>query len=168
MSKTLEQLRAESENLSRTIETLTAQKAEADRLIEEAAAKLWEPAENERVFWVLSSGQILQDRFAPSHESFRAGLACKSIQPTQQAAERELLRRRSMKPTIPVPKVGDKVWGTTWSCLSRSIEPRFYIWEGSPLNFMAYNHGRVFANVESAQAWIDQFGPAWTTVEDAE
>jgi hypothetical protein len=39
-------------------------------------------------------------------------------------------------------------------------------WHGKAADIFLYNTGRAFATEEAAEAWIAEFGDAWTTLED--
>lgn len=124
-----------------------------------ALNKVWEPKDVERVYFV-SDGMVTRSIFNAALGAHHAALRANDIHPTDEAAERELLRRQSMKPTIPVPKVGDYVYFAYVGPCGWDTEQR--VWSGSPLDIYIYNQGRIKHTEEECQAWIDQFGPAWT------
>lgn len=122
--------------------------------------KVWEPRDGERVFFV-SDGMVTPTIFNAVLNAHQSALSANDVQPTEVAAKRELLRRQSMKPTIPVPKVGDYVYFAYVGPCGWDTEQR--IWKGSPLDICIYNNGRIKHTAEECQAWIDQFGEPWTT-----
>ena len=86
---------------------------------------------------------------------------------TEAAAERHALRLRSMRPTCPVPKVGEYYLVVS---LEHPAGPKVieWLWNNDSADRAVYNQGRVFTTEESAEAWIEEFGDAWTTMEDEE
>ena len=81
---------------------------------------------------------------------------------TREAAKRHAKRIRSMVPTCPVPKVGEKVWVAEYH--GSHIPTN---WGGAAWQVAAYNLGRIKPTKDDADAWSEEFADAWTTVEDA-
>jgi hypothetical protein len=157
-------------------ERLAAAKAKAAELQAEIAqvraelakeSKPWEPWKPAymQVYWYLSS--VGEPMPANWHEVF-PHMRRRDINncfPTKEAAERHALRLRSMRPTCPVPKVGDTVYSLAFD---DSPQPSYmkHTWRGRTLDHYYYNRGVVFASIEAFDAWVEEFGDAWTTLED--
>lgn len=156
--------RDKADAYQRVIDACRESVAMIDAELAELDAQAW-PQKGDKCFVISSTGAVHSHTYKDDRRD-RERLAAGNIKRYHKTAERELLRRQSMKPTIPVPKVGDIYW-----CVSEdgtTFYPCPEEWEGSDYDHNYYNLGRVFATKEECQAWIDQFGPAWTTGEDAE
>lgn len=168
MSKSRAELQAERDRIQKGLDALqeTANAIDAELAELDAERKVWEPKDGEGYWHITSYGQVaLEPWLGFIVDAGR--LAANNCFPTQQAAERELLRRQSMKATIPVPKVGDTYWAIGMYDVGGDWWPKKNVWQGSVKDYFVYNSGRAKHTREECQAWIDQFGPAWTTVEDA-
>lgn len=166
MSKSRAELQAERDRIQKGLDALqeTANAIDAKLAELDAERKVWEPKKGDTYWYIGDDGLIryivaTTDNGSPWRNRV---LAANNCFPSRQAAERELLRRQSMKPTIPVPKVGDKV------CLAIPTSQGWqtgyaFGWNGTPWEMVAYNMGRVKHTQEECQAWIDKFGHAWTT-----
>jgi hypothetical protein len=161
-----------NQDLTNELAEVWAQLEAAKTRIERVEAELskeskpWEPWKPDymKAFWYCDSDG------SASTANWNDGHICAMIRnfnncfPTKEAAERHSLRLRSMRPTCPVPKVGDEYWVPL--CWERGF--RAEVWtcrEGVAMNSV-YLHGRLFTTKEAAEAWIAEFGDAWTTLED--
>jgi hypothetical protein len=143
--------------------------AEITKLRSELAAEKenpwepWRPEVGDQYYFVDGQGLSLKTRW--DYDDYdTARHAISNVFPTEAAAERHALRMRSMRPTCPVPKVGDEYWAV--SVLSTGTLVDCYEWEGDTADRDTYNMGRAHATKEAAEAWIAEFGEAWTTLED--
>ncbi len=125
--------------------------------------KRWKPTKEQRYYYATSQGGVgdmrwLDWKMDAGYYDFG------NCFPTCEAAERHAKRIRSMVPTCPVPKDNEGVW---WVNLASSARVKHGIYFGGESDIALYNLGRIFATEEAAQAWIDEFADAWTTLEDA-
>ncbi len=74
---------------------------------------------------------------------------------TKEAAQMYALRCESMKPSMPWPKVGDKVW---IALTSRAVSES---WDDSTLMRDGFLTGQFHPTKESAEAWRAKFLPAF-------
>jgi hypothetical protein len=130
---------------------------------EEKAWEPWKPEIDGQYCFVDAQGLSLKTRWDNDNYD-TARHAISNVFPTKEAAERHALRLRSMRPTCPVPKVGERCWVAMVDNNSQLAE--MWRWENDKADYAAYNQGRVFATKEAAKAWIAEFGDAWTTLED--
>jgi hypothetical protein len=147
---------------------LEAAKTRIERVEAELAKKgnPWEPwkPEVDQAYWAIDvEGGVLDstwddDRTDNRRRDFNNCFL------TEAAAERHALRLRSMRPTCPVPKVGERCWVAMVDNNSQLAE--MWRWQGWAADIFLYNAGRAFATEEAAEAWIAEFGDAWTTLED--
>ena len=123
----------------------------------------WKPEVGQEYFCVIGYGSIERSTWDDGwyDRSCRNFNNCRA---TEAAAERHALRLRSMRPTCPVPKVGDKVW-VVYAELYQ-LYAGGETWNESFFQRVLYNEGRVFTTSKAAEAWIAEFGDAWTTLED--
>lgn len=129
--------------------------------------KRWEPAPGEDFWHVYGNGEAAPSTMWPGPCCVRDGLiAHGNVHPTREAAERHAKRLRSMVPTCPVPKVGQKVWSPVVDDL-RFVVGYSREWKGDAADRLFYNRGQVFDSPESCAEWIAEFADAWTTLEDA-
>ena len=155
--------------MSEMLERIEALEAEIKALRAEAEAKEskpwepWKPEVGGRYYFVDGEGISLTTRWDDdSYDTARH--AIRNVFPTEDSAERHTLRLRSMRPTCPVPKVGDEVFVAVCELNGFCADPR--TWRDSHAHYTAYLLGRVFTTQEAAEAWIAEFGEAWTTLED--
>ncbi len=143
--------------------------AEITKLRAELAAdkqKAWEPWKPgvAQSYWVLNAQGVAFDSEWVDDQTDHARRDFNNCRPTKEAAERHALRLRSMRPTCPVPKVGEEYWVVI------ADENRLYAeawrWDGCATDVFAYNQGTAFTTKEACEAWIAEFGEAWTTLED--
>jgi hypothetical protein len=123
----------------------------------------WEPSLGDEYWFLAGEGTPVKtkwqgDRLDLERQSFN------NCFPTKEAAERHALRLRSMRPTCPVPKVGERYWVAMVDGNGQLAET--WRWHGKAADIFLYNTGRAFATEEAAEAWIAEFGEAWTTLED--
>jgi hypothetical protein len=143
--------------------------AEITKLRSELAAEKenpwepWKPEIDGQYYFVDAQGLSLKTRWDNDNYD-TARHAISNVFPTKEAAERHALRMRSMRPTCPVPKVGERCWVAMVDNNSQLAE--MWRWQGWAADIFLYNTGRAFATEEAAEAWIAEFGDAWTTLED--
>jgi hypothetical protein len=152
------------------LERIQALEAEIKALRAEAESKKskpWEPWKPDvaQAYWHMDSqGNVLDCEWRGDSADY-ARFCFNNCFPTEDSAKRHDLRLRSMRPTCLVPKVGDVVY-----CLAfdDSPQPTYvkHTWRGRGLDHYYYNRGVVFASIEALDAWIAEFGDAWTTLED--
>ena len=124
----------------------------------------WKPEAGAFYYFVSSNGTVGcfewgDDNTDAQHYDFG------NFFPTREAAERHAKRLRSMVPTCPVPKVGEDYWAVIFTPTGAEINK--WPWRQNECDKALYSLGRVGATEEAAQAWIDEYADAWTTLEDA-
>lgn len=153
------------------IDQLEATNTRIERVATELAAekeKPWEPwlPEIGERYWLVQANGDIQWAFWGARDWDARLRDFNNCRPSGKAAERHALRLRSMRPTCPVPKVGDTVWFVSISESSGAIKGYWEWWEGTPRQIWNRNSGRQFATEDALNAWIAEFGEAWTTLED--
>lgn len=124
----------------------------------------WKPGHDQRYFFVNSWGKCEATHWL-NWASDEDRYNCGNCFPTEKAAERHAKRLRSMVPTCPVPKVGEDYWAVIFTPTGPEIYK--WPWRQNECDKTLYSLGRVGATEEAAQAWIDEYADAWTTLEDA-
>jgi hypothetical protein len=125
----------------------------------------WKPEAGQEYFCVIGDGSVERSTWDDGWYD-RNCRNFNNCRPTEKAAGRHALRLRSMRPTCPLPKVGDTVWFISIAESSGAIKGYWESWEGTPWQLWQRNSGRQFATEDALNAWVAEFGDAWTTLED--
>lgn len=114
----------------------------------------WRPALRETYWFVNGNGDVENNCWDDDHidEGYYDTGNCF---PTCEDAELHALRIRSMRPSCPAPIKGTKVW---YIYSNNTISHDTF----NELIFALYHQGRVHSTKESAEAWVSEFGGAWT------
>lgn len=124
----------------------------------------WKPKDGEMYWYTHSTGSVRACLYVA--DTFDEGCYdYGNCFPTPEAAERYALRIRSMRPTCPVPKVGDTVYVLAFGDGSLPTYTT-HTWRGRALDRYYYNRGVIFASIEALDSWVAEFGEAWATLED--
>lgn len=147
---------------------LEAAKTRIERVEAELAkeSKPWEPWKPEigQTYWWIDDRGVAYVEAWDNHRSDKTRRDFNNCFTTAKAAERHALRLRSMRPTCPVPKVGDRYWVVITDENGQYVEE--WVWIAGDSDVLSYKQGTAFAAKEAAEAWIAEFGEAWTTLED--
>lgn len=121
----------------------------------------WRPKSGE-TYWCIGITGDAGWRTFRDDDRDRMNFATDNVFYDRISAELHQLRRLSARKTCPVPAVGDVYYtvhldGDVWH-----VDDCF--WENTNYDRCCYNEGTVFDSREAAEAWIEQFGPAWVTL----
>jgi hypothetical protein len=119
--------------------------------------ELWVPKIGEN-YWVLDADGLPHQYRCEMTTFFSRVWQLGNCFKTEAAANRRALQIESMKPTCPVPKVGDSIWGVDVNF------PKEMVWREQDHFTQAYQLGRIFTSKEAANEWIAKYGDAWTTL----